>query len=117
MLTDFRDTQNFRNLRVEQQICICSKESVVILFVSLLIAQTLLGHVGREVLTVMTMKNAVFCDVAPCESSKNRPFGGTCRLHLHIPEDGILHTWNMFVDIINILFHFRQLASIIMKFL
>jgi hypothetical protein len=67
-----------------------------------------------------TLKNAVFWDVAPCESFKNR-FGGTCRLHLqgkvrvasfmvdggekflrnagyriptrcHIPEDGILHS-------------------------
>jgi hypothetical protein len=25
--------------------------------------------------------NAVFCDVTPCGSRKNRRFGGTCRLH------------------------------------
>jgi hypothetical protein len=37
---------------------------------------------GFEVLSVMTMKNAVFWDVAPCGSCKKRPFGGTCRLHL-----------------------------------
>jgi hypothetical protein len=42
------------------------------------------------------MKNAVLCDVAPCESCKKRRFGGT-RLHLQgikyesiffYPEDG-----------------------------
>jgi hypothetical protein len=65
----------------------------------------------------VTMKNAVFWDVALCGSCLNRRFGGTCRLHLqggknqlvtalatrssesslirrptrrHIPEDGIL---------------------------
>jgi hypothetical protein len=28
------------------------------------------------------MKNAVFCDVAPCRSCVNRRFGGTYRLHV-----------------------------------
>jgi hypothetical protein len=31
---------------------------------------------------VLSMKNAVFWDVAPCRSCVNRRFGGTCRLHL-----------------------------------
>jgi hypothetical protein len=30
---------------------------------------------------VVTMKNAVFSDVTPCGSCKNRCFGGTYRLH------------------------------------
>jgi hypothetical protein len=54
----------------------------------------------------VTMKNAVFWDVAPCRSCVNRRLGGTYRFHLqgrktreigtrmsrwrHIPEDGIL---------------------------
>jgi hypothetical protein len=36
-----------------------------------------------EVFAAMTLKNAVFWDVASFESCKNRRFGGTCRLHLH----------------------------------
>jgi hypothetical protein len=31
----------------------------------------------------VTMKNAVFWDVTPCGSCKNRRFGGTYRLHHH----------------------------------
>jgi hypothetical protein len=31
---------------------------------------------------MVTMKNAVFWDVTPCDSCKNRRFGGTYRLHL-----------------------------------
>jgi hypothetical protein len=42
----------------------------------------LLTFVGFEVFTAVTMKNAVFRDMAPCEYCKNRRFGGTCRLHL-----------------------------------
>jgi hypothetical protein len=38
--------------------------------------------IGFEVFTAVTMKNAVFMDVAPCGSCKNRRFGGTCRIHL-----------------------------------
>jgi hypothetical protein len=34
-----------------------------------------------EVFTAVTMKNAVFWDVAPCISCVNRRFGGTYRLH------------------------------------
>jgi hypothetical protein len=37
---------------------------------------------GFEVLTAATMKNVVFCDVAPCRSYVNLRFGGTYRLHL-----------------------------------
>jgi hypothetical protein len=36
-----------------------------------------------EVFTAVTMKNAVFWDVAPCISCVNQCFRGTYRLHLH----------------------------------
>jgi hypothetical protein len=36
-----------------------------------------------EVFTAVTVKNAVFWDVAPCRYCVNRRFGGTYRLHLH----------------------------------
>jgi hypothetical protein len=59
---------------------------------------------------VVSMKNAVFWDVAPCRSCVNQSFGGTYRLYLqgreireretsvsrwlqtrrHIPKDGII---------------------------
>jgi hypothetical protein len=42
----------------------------------------------------MTMKNAVFWDVAPCDSCKNRVFGGTYRLH-HQGERNQLATNNV----------------------
>jgi hypothetical protein len=35
-----------------------------------------------EVFTALTMKNAVFWDVAPCRSCVSRSFGGTYSLHL-----------------------------------
>jgi hypothetical protein len=35
-----------------------------------------------EVFTAVTMKNAVFWDMAPCRSCMNRRFGGIYRLHL-----------------------------------
>jgi hypothetical protein len=35
------------------------------------------NYVRFEVFTAMTMKNAVFWDVTPCGSCKNRRFGGT----------------------------------------
>jgi hypothetical protein len=35
-----------------------------------------------EVFTAVTMKNAVFWDMAPCRSCVRRSFGGTYRLHL-----------------------------------
>jgi hypothetical protein len=37
--------------------------------------------VGFDVFTAVTMKNAVFWNVAPCRSCVNRRFGGTCSLH------------------------------------
>jgi hypothetical protein len=41
------------------------------------------NSVGFEVFTAVTMKNAVFWDVAPCRSNEmNRRFGGMYRLHL-----------------------------------
>jgi hypothetical protein len=39
-------------------------------------------YVGFEVFTAVTMKTAVFWDVALCRSSVNRRFRGTYRLHL-----------------------------------
>jgi hypothetical protein len=39
-------------------------------------------NVRFEVFRVVTMKDAVFWDVAPCRSCVNRHFGGTHRLHL-----------------------------------
>jgi hypothetical protein len=36
-----------------------------------------LCNVRFEVFTAVTMKNAVFWDVTPCGSCKNRCFGGT----------------------------------------
>jgi hypothetical protein len=40
------------------------------------------GCVRFEVFTAVTMKNAVFWDVAPCRSCVNLRFGGTYRLRL-----------------------------------
>jgi hypothetical protein len=57
--------------------------------------QTSPGHNSRvrfEVFTPVTMKNAVYWDVAPCRSCVNRRFGGMYRLHLQgikISERGI----------------------------
>jgi hypothetical protein len=45
--------------------------------------QTWQYNVRFEVFTAVTMKNAVFWDVAPCTSCVNRRFGGKYRLHLH----------------------------------
>jgi hypothetical protein len=50
-------------------------------------------NVRFEVFTAVTMKNAVFWDVAPCRSGENRRFGGpSVRISTwrYIPEDGIL---------------------------
>jgi hypothetical protein len=49
-----------------------------------------------EVFTTVTMKNAVFWDVTPRDSFKNRRFGGTS-VHTRVtrrnfPEDGIIHS-------------------------
>jgi hypothetical protein len=40
------------------------------------------SKVRFEIFTAVTVKNAVFWDVAPCRSCVNRRFGGTYRLHL-----------------------------------
>jgi hypothetical protein len=50
--------------------------------VELLILKTCGMFVGFEVFTAVTMRNAVFCDVAPCGFIIDRRFGGTCRLNL-----------------------------------
>jgi hypothetical protein len=42
-----------------------------------------------EVFTAVTMKKAVFWDVAPCSSGVNRRFGGTYRLHLQGRRESI----------------------------
>jgi hypothetical protein len=39
--------------------------------------------VRLEVITALTMKNAVLWDETPCGFCKNRRFGGTYRLHHH----------------------------------
>jgi hypothetical protein len=45
--------------------------------------QSSIGYVRFEVFAAVTMKNAVFWDLAPCRSCElNRRFGGTYRLHL-----------------------------------
>jgi hypothetical protein len=41
-----------------------------------------LNYIRFEVFMAVTMKNAVFWDVAPCRSCVNRRFGGTYRLNL-----------------------------------
>ncbi|PNF33739.1 hypothetical protein B7P43_G11226 [Cryptotermes secundus] len=39
-------------------------------------------YVRFEIFKVVTMKKAIFLDVAPCRYCVNRRFGGTYRLHL-----------------------------------
>jgi hypothetical protein len=39
------------------------------------------GYVRFEVFTAVTTKNAVFWDVTPCDSCKNRCLGGTYHIH------------------------------------
>jgi hypothetical protein len=41
-----------------------------------------MNDVRFQIFTAVTMKNAVFWDVMPCGSCRNRRFGGTYRLHL-----------------------------------
>jgi hypothetical protein len=67
-------------------------------------------NVRFVVSTAVTMKNAVFWDVTPCGSCKNRHFGGRYCLHRqgeknravlttatrrHNPEDGILQEYSV----------------------
>jgi hypothetical protein len=47
-----------------------------------------LKYVRFEAFAVLTMKNAVFWDVTPCGSSKNRQFGGTYPLH-HLDDKNL----------------------------
>jgi hypothetical protein len=42
-----------------------------------LISRSVSVNVRSEVFTAVTMKNDVFWDVMPCDSCKNRRFGGT----------------------------------------
>jgi hypothetical protein len=46
------------------------------------LVRTIMNYVRFEDFTVVTMKNAVFWDVAPCSSCVNRRFGGMFRLDL-----------------------------------
>jgi hypothetical protein len=48
---------------------------------SRLMSKLILLNVGFEVFMAVTMKNAIFWDVGPCEFNINRHFGGTCCLH------------------------------------
>jgi hypothetical protein len=41
-------------------------------------------HIRFEVFTAVTRKNAIFWDVTPCGSCKNRCFGGTWRRHIRM---------------------------------
>jgi hypothetical protein len=48
-------------------------------------------------ITIIFMKNAVYCDVAPCRSCVTRRYSKTSghftgSTRRHIPEDGILHS-------------------------
>jgi hypothetical protein len=58
------------------------------------------------------MKNAVFCDVTPCRSCVNRPFGGTRR---HIPEDGILQLVMTFHKSPSSTGHSRLLTTLLLR--
>jgi hypothetical protein len=60
---------------------ICHR-SILIVRVILNIYETKLNGIRFEVFTAVTMKNAVFWDVAPCRYFVNRRFGGTYRLNL-----------------------------------
>jgi hypothetical protein len=46
------------------------------------------SFVRFEVFKAVTMKNAVFWDVTPCGSCKNRRFGGSQRLHQQDDKNG-----------------------------
>jgi hypothetical protein len=54
----------------------CSSEMLIPIYV------TKCHYVRFEVFTAVTMKKAVFWDVAPCRYCVNPCFGGTYRLHL-----------------------------------
>jgi hypothetical protein len=58
----------------------------------LFIIPSSLKYVRFEVFTSVTMKNAVFWDVAPCRYYVNRRFRGTYRLHL---QGRIKNLWAM----------------------
>jgi hypothetical protein len=75
--------------------------------------QICLMHDGRkqvkickifEVSTAVTMKNAVFWDVASYRSCLNRRFGGTYRLHPQSNCTHLLQTEQLFWYISNFLF-------------
>jgi hypothetical protein len=58
-------------------------------------------YVRFEIFTAVTMKNAVFWDVALCRSCVNRRFGGMYRLHLQgrkIREQVAAHTGSLLTD-------------------
>jgi hypothetical protein len=54
-------------------ICPTKKEAKIVSTVKL----KTVNYVRFEVFAAVTMKNAVFWDVTPCRSCKNRRFGGT----------------------------------------
>jgi hypothetical protein len=51
-------------------------------FIKFITDEIVITPVITEVFTAVTMKNAVFWDVAPCRSCVNWRFGGIYHLHL-----------------------------------
>jgi hypothetical protein len=49
-------------------------------------------YVRFEVFTAVTMKNCVFWDITPCDSCKNRRFGGTYASIMKVTRIGELGT-------------------------
>jgi hypothetical protein len=47
-----------------------------------MVLKQIVTYARFEVFTAVTIKNAIFWDVAPCTSCVNQRFGGTYRLHL-----------------------------------
>jgi hypothetical protein len=66
-----------------------------------------------EALTAVTTKNAVFWNVTPCGSCKNRRFRGTCRLHHQ--GDKILHRVLQLLVIANVVPSLLILGTLVMK--
>jgi hypothetical protein len=56
------------------------------------ISQRETSVVSFEASTVVSMKNAIYWDVTPCGSCKNRRFRETCSLHNFLVNDKVVHT-------------------------
>jgi hypothetical protein len=55
-------------------------------------------YIRSQIFTAVTMKNAVFLDVTPCDSSKNRRFRGTRLLHHQDDKNHTLFLTNRFLS-------------------